>query len=326
MGYYSEVMIAVTKKDFKKVEDAQAKMTENLLDYVNKHDYKENNKDCVFMYWDSLKYYKEFEEVQALEKSLSKLKDGYVFCRLGEESGDIEFRKRTKIPELMKEFQFIRDIRKKLNEELKEEQENKQNINKEETQTKQKIVYTNNKYDVLNMFENKIEMTKDGMSGILELQNNSLDIKIKDSYIEQYKVALTKKYENVPTNELNDIPKSIEENGVTYYLVNPIWNISQVEKIEGQDVPIAYNGEMQYEGIKERKIVKSYLATVTYIGTLEKEETESITFNIKYKEMPQEEIEEKTNYTPIVVATAGTGILVISGIFLWKRKKKNKIA
>ena len=46
-----------------------------------------------------------------------------IFCRLGEESGDIEFRKRTKIPELMKEFQFIRDIRKKLNEELKEEEE-----------------------------------------------------------------------------------------------------------------------------------------------------------------------------------------------------------
>lgn len=205
-------------------------------------------------------------------------------------------------------------------------QENKQNINKEETQTKQKIVYTNNKYDVLNMFENKIEMTKDGMLGILELQNNSLDIKTNDSYIEQYKVSLTKKYENVPTNELNDIPKSIEENGVTYYLVNPIWNISQVEKIEGQDVPIAYDGEMQYEGIKERKIVKSYLATVTYIGTLEKEEIESITFNIKYKEMTQEDIEEKTNYTPIVVATAGTGILVISGIFLWKRKKKDKIA
>ena len=41
--------------------------------------------------------------------------------------------------------------------------------------------------------------------------------------------------------------------------------------------------------------------------------------------MPQEEIEEKTNYTPIVVATAGTGILVISGIFLWKRKKKDNL-
>ena len=37
------------------------------------------------------------------------------------------------------------------------------------------------------MFENKIEMTKDGMSGILELQNNSLDIKIKDSYMSNTK-------------------------------------------------------------------------------------------------------------------------------------------
>lgn len=205
-------------------------------------------------------------------------------------------------------------------------QENKKMIYKEEKQTKQKIVYTNNKYDVLNMFENKIEMTKDNMSGVLELQNNSLDIKINDSYTEQYKVSLSKRYENVPSNELNNIPKTIEENGTTYYLVNPIWSISQVEKIEGQDIPIAYNGEMQYEGIKEKKIIKSYLATVTYVGTLEKEETESITFNIKYKEIPQEEQEEKTNYTPIIVATTGAGVVVISGIILWKRKKNNKIA
>lgn len=83
---------------------------------------------------------------------------------------------------------------------------------------------------------------------------------------------------------------------------------------------------MQYEGIKEKKIIKSYLATVTYVGTLEKEETESITFNIKYKGIPQEEQEEKPNYTPIIVATTGAGVVVISGIILWKRKKNNKIA
>lgn len=203
------------------------------------------------------------------------------------------------------------------------EQENKKTISAEKEQTKQKIVYTNNKYDVLNMFESKIEMTEDGMSGILELQNNSLDIRVNDSYVEQYKVSLTKKYENVPSNELNDVPKTIEENGTTYYLINPIWTVSQVEKIEEQDVPISYNGEMQYEAIKERTIIKSYIANVNYKGILEKEEVDSITFNIKYKEIPQEE--EKVNYVP-VVATAGTGIIVVSGILLWKRKKKNKIA
>lgn len=199
------------------------------------------------------------------------------------------------------------------------EQENKGIVSRKKEQVKQKIVYTNNKYDVLNMFESKIEVVENEMQGTLELQNNSLDIKVNDSYKEQYKVLLTKTYENVPSNELNDIPKTIEENRITYYLINPIWTISQIEKVEEQDVPVAYNGEMQYEGIKERTIVKSYLATVNYKGTLEKEEVDSITFNITYKEIPQE---ETTNYMPIV-ATAGTGIVVVSGIILWRRKKKN---
>lgn len=206
------------------------------------------------------------------------------------------------------------------------EQENKGIVSREKEQVKQKIVYTNNKYDVLNMFESKIEMAEDEMQGTLELQNNSLDIKVNDSYTEQYKVSLTKSYENVPSNELNNVPKTIEENGTTYYLINPIWTVSQAEKVEGQDVPIAYDGKMQYEGIKERKIVKSYLATVNYKGTLEKEEVDSISFNITYKEIPQEVTEEENkNYMPIV-ATAGTGIVVVSGILLWRRKKKNKIA
>lgn len=204
------------------------------------------------------------------------------------------------------------------------EYENKETKTQEKEEVKQKVVNTNNKYDVLNMFESKIEMTEEKMSGILELQNHSLDLKVNDSYIEQYKVSLTKNYENVPSNELNDVPKIIEENGITYYLINPIWNISQVEKVEGQDIPTAYNGEMKYEGIKERTIVKSYLATVTYKGILEKEEVDSITFKITYQEIPQEITKEKPNYIPIV-ATAGTGIVVISGILLW-RKKKNKVA
>ena len=206
------------------------------------------------------------------------------------------------------------------------ERENKGIISKEKEQRKQKVVYTNNKYDVLNMFESKIEMTEDEMSGTLELQNNSLNLKVNDSYTEQYKVSLTKNYENVPSNELNDVPKIIEENETTYYLINPIWTVSQVENVEGQDVPIAYNGEMQDEGIKERTIVKSYLATVSYKGTIEKEEVDSISFEITYKEVPQEITDEESpNYIPVAVAT-GTGIVVVSGILLWKRKKKNKIA
>lgn len=203
-----------------------------------------------------------------------------------------------------------------------QEQENKETIKVDKEQTEKKIVKTSNKYDVLNLFNTKKEVTEDGMSGILELQNDSLDLKINDSYKEQYKVFLTKEYKNISSNELNDIPKVIEKDGTMYYLINPIWTVSKVEKIEGQDVPIEYNGEMQYEGVKERTIIKNYIATVTYKGILEKEIISSVSLNIKYKEIPQE---EKTNYIPIV-ATAGTGVVVVvSGIILWRKKKNKKI-
>ena len=124
MGYCSNVMIAVTKQDFKKIENAQKKIPNNLLlEDIEIDNYKENDIECVFAHFGYIKYYKEYEEVQVLEKSLNKLKDGYVFCRLGEEAGDIEFRNRTKLPELMKNFEFIREISRNLNKELKREEE-----------------------------------------------------------------------------------------------------------------------------------------------------------------------------------------------------------
>lgn len=124
MSYFSNVMIAVTKQDFEKIENEQKKIPYNiLLEDIKVENYKENNIECVFAHFGYIQYKKEFEEVQLLEKSLKELKDGYVFCRLGEETMDIEFKKRTKLPELMTKFEFIKDLSKNLNKELKKEEE-----------------------------------------------------------------------------------------------------------------------------------------------------------------------------------------------------------
>lgn len=124
MAYFSNVMIAVTKKDFETIKKEQMKIADNfLLEELDVEEYKENDIECVFAHFGYIRYEKKFEEVQLLEECLNKLKAGYVFCRLGEETIDIEFRNRTKMPELMKNFDFIKDISKMLNEELKEEEE-----------------------------------------------------------------------------------------------------------------------------------------------------------------------------------------------------------
>lgn len=198
------------------------------------------------------------------------------------------------------------------------EQENKTLITRGKTKKEEKIVTSGDKYNALSLFEEKKRIEDDGYTGILELQNDSLDLKIYDSYTEQYKVKLKKEYNNIPKNELNDIPKIIKENGITYFLVDPVWNVIQTQKIDGQEIPILYNGSMNYEGVKERRIIKNYLATVTYKGTLQKEEINSITYSLIYEENPI--IEDTANYYIPVITATGTVILVFSGFLIYKRK------
>lgn len=218
----------------------------------------------------------------------------------------------TKYEKSIKDEIVVDNINYKIENIEKIENKKTLSINKEISE--ELIVTTNNKYNVLNLFENKKEISEDGYKGTLELQNDSLEIKVNNSYQEEYKVYLQRTYNNVSSNDINNIPKEIKENGTTYYLVNPIWNISTTEKVDNNDIPVTYNGTMYYEGIKVRTIVRNYKASIKYTGTLEKEIIDSVTYNVEYKEVPKE-----VNYTITTVAST-SGIIIFSGIILIKRK------
>lgn len=172
---------------------------------------------------------------------------------------------------------------------------------------------TNNLEKVISMFNETKDYEEDGYTGTLTRDNSTLKISINDSYQEEYKVYLQKAYSNVPSNELNDIPKTIKENGTIYYLINPVWEIAETQSVSNNEVPARYNGTMYYEGIKTRTIVTSYLATIKYTGTLEKQVLDNTTFIVTYKEVKE--------YSQIVSAVVGTtGIIFVSGIILFNFK------
>ena len=112
MGYYSEVMISVTKKGYERIKKDQEKFDDyELLNLFEVKNFEKNNKSFVLLQTeDTIKYYPEFEDIKQLEKTLSNLKDGYVFVRLGEEYGDIEFRNNAKVKELLEPFDFIKKL------------------------------------------------------------------------------------------------------------------------------------------------------------------------------------------------------------------------
>ena len=172
---------------------------------------------------------------------------------------------------------------------------------------------TNDLGKVISMFNETKDYEEDGYTGTLTRDNSSLKISVNNSYQEEYKVYLQKAYNNVPSNELNDIPKTIKENGTIYYLVNPVWTIAKTEKVSENEVPVEYNGTMYYEGIKTRTIVTSYLATIKYTGEISKQVPDTTTFTVTYKEVKE--------YGQIVSAVVGTtGIIFISGIILFNFK------
>ena len=192
--------------------------------------------------------------------------------------------------------------------------ENKKQLEKQKEIQEELIVLSNNKDAVLNQFEKSKKISEDGYEGILNIQTDSLDIKVNESYQEEYKVYIQKTYENVTSNELNDIPKEIEMGGTTYYLINPVWNVISTEKVGNHDVPLTYTGIMYYEGVKVRTVVKNYKATIKYEGMLTKEVVDSVTLISTYQEIPK----EINNIAPVLVTTSS--IIFFSGIIIIKRK------
>ena len=228
----------------------------------------------------------------------------------------------------------IEDYKKTLEQEISKDgityklenitqEENTKVVSKNKKVTKELIVNTNDKYEILNIFEQEINIKEDGYTGTLKIDNSSVTIEPNDSYKEEYKIYYEKEYKNVKSNELNDIPKTIKKDNVTYYLVDPVWEVSQTQIIDGQAVPVLYNGVMKYEALKERTDVTNYIATVKYNGKLEKEVVDTVTLTMKYTEVPTQKIEEKqeTKRNDIIPTIAtGTGIIICSGIILISRK------
>lgn len=191
--------------------------------------------------------------------------------------------------------------------------DNLKTLTKEHEIVEEKVTSTDDIETVINMFNDTKDIELDGYVGTLKRDNSSLKIEVNDSYQEEYKVYLQKSYDNVPSNELNNIPKIIKENGTTYYLINPVWNISKTESVSNNKVPVKYNGTMYYEGVKTKTIVTSYLATIKYTGTISKKVVDTTTFTIQYKE-----VKEYGYIVPAIVGT--TGIIFFSGIILFRLK------
>ena len=158
MGYFSDLRLSITKREYLIMLEKDEKNS-NTCAYILSPDnatikgYKANGVECIFIKQDSFKYYKEFEDIQLLEKYLSETKSGYVFFRVGDGLDDIEYRNTAKFKELEIPFKFIESIERKARKDLLLELNTK---NKKYKIKSKNHIFTD-KIDILEYFRNNKE-------------------------------------------------------------------------------------------------------------------------------------------------------------------------
>lgn len=105
MGYYSNVAMAVHKKDYlQMLAKAREKESEpgeitylltEACDYIGLVEQNDRDKDVVVLHWCDVKWYSDFESVRFVENWMDDADEngiGYEFARCGEDFADTETR------------------------------------------------------------------------------------------------------------------------------------------------------------------------------------------------------------------------------------------
>lgn len=171
---------------------------------------------------------------------------------------------------------------------------------------------TNNTADIISKIESSVDYSENGYKGTLNFDTSSLTIDEIKGDSHEYKVSITRRYNDYSRNDLDTIPKTITQNGIVYYLVNPTWNITSTEIIDNQEVPATYSAIMNYEGIATRTDPYTYEVHYSYTGNVEKLDEAPIIYTVTYEK------ENKFNIIPAVLTSGGIFFCAI--ILLLQRK------
>ena len=91
MGYRSDVTITLYKQDFETLVRQASENTNGALDLIKYASlYKNEASDIITLFWDSVKWYDDYNDVDFIMSFIRSGDVKYRYLRVGEESFDIE--------------------------------------------------------------------------------------------------------------------------------------------------------------------------------------------------------------------------------------------
>ena len=175
-------------------------------------------------------------------------------------------------------------------------------------------------------------ITEDGLSGVLTLQLDTVQVEVAGYGSSTREVSATRSYPNLASQDTANIPKTIEDNGRTLTLQNIQWQTDNTASMDGYNLGDRFTAVATYTGSATSSYVTGYTVTADYTGTVSRIALNKTRYVAIFEGTPLEPVVPEASpdeakpaqfnwayiLVPLGVVFAAGG--VIGGCLLYKRK------
>lgn len=160
--------------------------------------------------------------------------------------------------------------------------------------------YLKTEFDSIYKYEDEIYRELDLIDFSIDTIDNGYSEKIDNQYIN---------FDNLPTNDLEQIAKTKLINGKEYVLINVEWIANKTSKIDKTTVPLSYNGIALYSSIIRTKNSDTFKVRPIYQGEVEEKEVLK-DYILTYTEKEKSIVQEDKKIEPIVPILIAGGVII----------------
>ena len=185
-----------------------------------------------------------------------------------------------------------------------------------ETQEKTTESETNDLSAVLEQLPLSIDYNKDGFTGKLLLDSDSVSTQVKGYTTKTYTVKDSIMLRGVSNNDVSLVPKTTVKNGVTLKLTGVDWSVGSSAPVDYDSVPISYNGVASYSGSYTKKIPTGYMTTAVYSGEVVNRTVDSVVYTVTYigEKLPVNIWGDTDGGIPVLAIVCGVGLVLLQSV------------
>lgn len=178
---------------------------------------------------------------------------------------------------------------------------------------------TNDQAEILALFGGKLPYSDaEGYEGELFLIPESLIISESGRTSYSYTVSGTQRLENLDSNDMAYVPKTMEKNGLTLTLQNVDWQITGSDDMGYSQVANQYTAVAYYSAPATGSKASGYTATASFSGEVTKLMVGKSTYTIVYE---GEQIVIPFNFVPLIIAGVIIAGCIVAAILLWRLRR-----